>query len=270
MDKISLLYVGSISDGGVWLHSDFGSSLEQGLIDLPHPEPLLGTNIPYPFAFVSDEAFPLKTYLMRPYAKSKRLRRQQQIPAAQVRAMFEANNNENVENDNIQDDNGRNNEYLDAVPGLTIPQRIFNYRLSRARRVIENAFGILVSKWAVLKDSICCKPETAESIVMALICLHNFLLESEKNTLPATRMYQNSGLVDGYGPNGELQNGEWRAQVPQHSMMERAGRLGANNPTRAAIIQRDKLRDYFLTEEGEILWQYRHVLGNIPIIINPM
>jgi len=48
--------------------------------------------------------------------------------------------------------------------------------------------------------------------------------------------------------------------------MIRTGRLGANNPTRAAIIQRDKLRDYFLTEEGEILWQYHHTLRNVPII----
>jgi len=54
--------------------------------------------------------------------------------------------------------------------------------------------------------------------------------------------------------------------VPQQGMMIRTGRLGANNPTRAAIIQRDKLRDYFLTEEGEILWQYHHTLRNVPII----
>jgi len=82
----------------------------------------------------------------------------------------------------------------------------------------------------------------------------------------ATRLYQNPGLVDTYEPNGEIRNGEWRFQVPQQGMMIRTGRLGANNPTRVAIIQRNKLRDYFLTEEGEILWQYHHTLRNVPII----
>jgi len=236
--------------------------LEQGFIDLPYPEPLLGTNEPFPFAFVGDEAFPLKTYLMRPYAKPKK--RYQQARTAQRQANDNCNDEDVHEN---TQDNERIDEYLDhTLPGLTIPQRIFNYRLSRARRTIENAFGILVAKWTILKNSICCKPETAESIVMALICLHNFLLESEKDMSPATRLYQNPGLVDTYEPNGEIRNGEWRLQVPQQGMMIRTGRLGANNPTRAAIIQRDKLRDYFLTEEGEILWQYHHTLRNVPII----
>jgi len=88
-----MLLIGSISDGGVWLHSEFGSSLEQGLIDLPYPESLLGTNSPFPFAFVGDEAFSLKTYLMRPYTKPKR--HQQQAPAAQ--AIFVANDTCNNE-----------------------------------------------------------------------------------------------------------------------------------------------------------------------------
>ncbi|KAK3920483.1 Protein ALP1-like [Frankliniella fusca] len=50
-------------------------------------------------------------------------------------------------------------------------QRIFNYRLSRARRVSENAFGILAIRWQVLNSSLVCSAEKAEDIIKALVCL---------------------------------------------------------------------------------------------------
>lgn len=50
---------------------------------------------------------------------------------------------------------------------LTEDQRIFNYRLSRARRVVENAFGIMASKWRVLSRTMTCNPERAKKIVNA-------------------------------------------------------------------------------------------------------
>ena len=56
---------------------------------------------------------------------------------------------------------------------------MFNYRLSRARLVVECAFGILTKKWKILESAIDFKLQTTETIVMALICLHNFIITEE-------------------------------------------------------------------------------------------
>ena len=41
--------------------------MENGSLNIPLDSCLPGTNIEAPFVIVGDEAFPLKTYLMRPY-----------------------------------------------------------------------------------------------------------------------------------------------------------------------------------------------------------
>jgi hypothetical protein len=58
-------------------------------------------------------------------------------------------------------------------------ERIFNYRLSRARQVVENAFGILTSVFRVLWKPILLEPNKATDIVLTTIYLHNFVRKVE-------------------------------------------------------------------------------------------
>ncbi|XP_051176215.1 uncharacterized protein LOC127291250 [Leptopilina boulardi] len=60
--------------------------------------------------------------------------------------------------------------------GLDAGQKNFNYRLSKARHTIEAAFGILTATWQILKDTLKFKVETSINIVLATVCLHNFLI----------------------------------------------------------------------------------------------
>ncbi|KFM83072.1 hypothetical protein X975_20311, partial [Stegodyphus mimosarum] len=66
---------------------------------------------------------------------------------------------------------------MKPYPGqkLNHHKRIFNYRLSRARRVSENAFGILAARFQLYKSNILSSPQNAKHFVMATCCLHNFL-----------------------------------------------------------------------------------------------
>uniref|UniRef100_A0A671KY09 DDE Tnp4 domain-containing protein n=1 Tax=Sinocyclocheilus anshuiensis TaxID=1608454 RepID=A0A671KY09_9TELE len=69
---------------------------------------------------------------------------------------------------------------------LSVQQRIFNYRLSRAWRVVENAFGILANRFRVFLTTINIQ-DTAkvEDIVLACCALHNFLWRQDPDLLQA-------------------------------------------------------------------------------------
>ena len=62
----------------------------------------------------------------------------------------------------------------------------FNYQLSRARRVVENAFGVLSSVFHVLRKPMLLEPEKVKKVVLATIHLHNYL---RKKSISSQQLY---------------------------------------------------------------------------------
>ncbi|CAH2003144.1 unnamed protein product [Acanthoscelides obtectus] len=58
---------------------------------------------------------------------------------------------------------------------LTNERRIYNYRISRCRNVVENAFGLMAYRFGILHTKICIDPQKATFVTLATCMLHNFL-----------------------------------------------------------------------------------------------
>lgn len=67
-----------------------------------------------------------------------------------------------------------------------VSKKTFNYRLSRARRVTKNAFGLLSQVFRVFYQSIDVQTTTCDNLIWVSCCLHNMLRDGylEKNNKP--------------------------------------------------------------------------------------
>ena len=147
---------GRASDGGVWSTSSLVTKINNNTIGIPPPSQLPNSDRVLPHVFVGDAAYPLKTYLMKPYPHKEQ----------------------------------------------AACQRIYSYRVSRARRIIENVFGLLHKRFGVLRTTINLPPGKVKTIVLAIITLHNILrkLASDvyiRDELPQPESRESSTVVAG-------------------------------------------------------------------------
>ena len=135
---------------------------------------------------------------------------------------------------------------------LTLPQRIFNYRLSRCRRIVENAFGILATRFRILRREMEMNPDNCSEVVMACIVLHNFLRKR------AGAAYLPREATDWEDRDYNQHKGIWRGEA---ALPGGEATLSRNNSF-AVKQMRNRLTDWCLTKEGELPYQYNVVLRN--------
>lgn len=126
-------------------------------------------------------------------------------------------------------------------------QRIFNYRLSRARRVVENAFGIVSSVFRVLRKPMLLEPKKARDVVLTTLYLHNFLRRSGSK-----HVYAPEGTFDSVLNDGAVSEGAWRRETTQSSLRDLKKVPRKSSSTAQAV--RDEFADYFITN-GRVSWQ---------------
>ena len=122
--------------------------------------------------------------------------------------------------------------------GLTKDKRIFNYRLSRARRVVECSFGILSQRWRIYHRKINMLPENVVRVVKATVVLHNML----QQTYPL-----------------QPANSEEFDVPKQLTPLSLSHRRGASNRVGDGVKVRDSFRDYFCSPRGAVEWQNRSI-----------
>ncbi|XP_046684147.1 protein ANTAGONIST OF LIKE HETEROCHROMATIN PROTEIN 1-like [Homalodisca vitripennis] len=117
---------------------------------------------------------------------------------------------------------------------------VFNYRLSRARRVSENSFALLSQVFRVFYTPIAVNPGVTDKLILTACCLHNMLRDAY--------------LEENGQCYFELSNSE---PLPSQNMIPLRAGGGFGNLEGFDI--RDRFCDYFNSKSGSVHWQMTHV-----------
>lgn len=129
---------------------------------------------------------------------------------------------------------------------LTAEQKIYNYRLSRARCIVENVFGILAARFRIFRTEINLKPEKVDCIILTACTLHNFLRRNCPNT------YTPPNFVDCENvERGEIEPGMWRTGSSPFESCEATRHKNSTNDAKQVRIQ---YQNYF-NGPGAVSWQ---------------
>ena len=96
--------------------------------------------------------------------------------------------------------------------------------------------------------------DTANKIIKAAICMHNFLRQTN------SAMYCPTGFIDSFDSTGRIKKGEWRDMVSfTDGMLRNIGSVRGSRPTTSAIETRDEITKYVNSMEGSLSWQWEHI-----------
>jgi hypothetical protein len=134
---------------------------------------------------------------------------------------------------------------------LNYQQRIFNYRISRCRRIVENAFGILSCRFRLFLRQQDMEPAGVQILTMTAVALHNFL------RIRCGETYMPRGMFDSEDTDYNNVLGQWRSNQQQLDSVTGHQRVGHRSAS--VKLMRDDLAKWCLSKEGEVSWQYRKV-----------
>ena len=127
-------------------------------------------------------------------------------------------------------------------------RRIFNYRLSRFRRVSENGFGIWSNRFRNTIDTIGLDPAVVSIVVKASCALHNMHCTKSRES------YAPQGYTDETPAEGTVIEGTWRNDTVELVALQTQNR--ENNTKRGAEIIRGNFTAYFYGP-GQVSWKWK-------------